>query len=163
MLSLFRRREPDSFPDPQLPPPLVFEVDDVDERPRDRTQIDWAPKPDALTRWAELAAHEWTKPAPIVTPAEPEPESARCGLPWSITPPTQAGVYWLCEADSERVAMCIVIDFGGRLSVAERSGDCCTYRSVASLHRFWSGPVGLPQFVELDDLQVGCRAAESRE
>jgi hypothetical protein len=157
MLSLFRRREPETFPDPLLPPPHVFEVDDEDERPRERAHIEWGEKPDALTRWAELAANEWTRPQPVVTPPEPAVETGSRALPWSITPPTEAGVWWYCEADSERVALCIVTDFGGRLSVAERSGDCCTYRSVASLHRFWAGPCPIPEFVELDELQVSAQ------
>lgn len=148
MRSLFRRREPEFYTDPH-PLPEVHLV----EEPRARTAIDWTPKPDDLTRALERL--EWTRPVPVVAlDREPAPKlEPPPWLPWTSTPPTEAGVYWFCENDSAAVFQCVVSDFGGRLCVTERAGDSCTYRAVVSLHRYWAGPCPVPEFITLDDLK----------
>jgi hypothetical protein len=125
-MSLFRRDKPEEHDDE--PMSAVLDVHTVE----------FAPKPAELVR-----AVEQTRPGVV---------------PWSATPPREAGLYWWKPVDyfgDLPPLLCVVVDFGGVLSVRTRRGGTIEWRTVGALYRQWAGPVPLAAGMRLEHLDIG--------
>jgi len=109
-------------------------------------------------------------PSQLAAPRQPEPTVAPT-VPWTADSPSQPGLYWYRirgldrRLEPARVRLCMVVEFGGRLSLKQRgvfgrdsrtirASDSSKYTDVADLAREWAGPIALPEDVALKDLEI---------
>lgn len=165
-LSVFKRnRQAEDWDDVQIPlephevvveepasaalPDLVSAFEAI-SLPGRRTQ-EFEPKPPDLVA---AAASEWTRPRSLNGSShDAPPRTAKGDIPWTAEPPKVAGAYWFTAGLSSRVDHCVVVQYGVQLCVRSRGRGGTTFRAVETLDRWWAGPLPLPQFVALDQLE----------